>query len=182
MDGAWSSNDHHAFVASSQSLIDIVTALQNRFAGGVGKKVTGGAVTVTSGSGTSTSSGAIVIKSANAGAAGVSGKLSFSTGTTSSGNTGAVQIGSGAATAGAGGAVSLSVGSGTSGAGGALPGGATGDIIQKPAQAEVELNIQNGYIVGATVVNGGSGFTGLPDITINSDTGAGAKIRPSFCV
>jgi len=64
------------------------------------------------------------------------------------------------------------------GVGGALPGGATGDIIQKPAQAEVELNIQNGYIVGATVVNGGSGFTGLPDITINSDTGAGAKIRP----
>ena len=65
-----------------------------------------------------------------------------------------------------------------SGAGGALTGGATGDIIQRPAQAEVELNIQNGHIVGATVVNGGSGFTGLPDITINSDTGAGAKIRP----
>ena len=43
---------------------------------------------------------------------------------------------------------------------------------------EVELNIQNGFIVGATVVNGGSGFTALPDITINSDTGAGAKIRP----
>jgi len=63
-------------------------------------------------------------------------------------------------------------------AGDTLPGDATGDTIQKPGQAEVELNIQNGFIVGATVVNGGSGFTGLPDITINSDTGAGAKIRP----
>ena len=59
-----------------------------------------------------------------------------------------------------------------------LPGDATGDTIQGPGQAEVELNIQNGFIVGATVVNGGSGFTALPDITINSDTGAGAKIRP----
>jgi len=63
-------------------------------------------------------------------------------------------------------------------AGDTLPGDATGDTIQRPGQAEVELNIQNGFIVGATVVNGGSGFTGLPDITINSDTGAGAKIRP----
>ena len=32
--------------------------------------------------------------------------------------------------------------------------------------------------VGANVVNGGFGFTGLPDITINSDTGAGAKLLP----
>ena len=63
-------------------------------------------------------------------------------------------------------------------AGDTLPGDATGDTIQGPGQAEVELNIQNGFIVGATVVNGGSGFTALPDITINSDTGAGAKIRP----
>ena len=63
-------------------------------------------------------------------------------------------------------------------AGDTLPGDATGDTIQRPGQAEVELNIQNGYIVGATVVNGGSGFTALPDITINSDTGAGAKLRP----
>ena len=45
-------------------------------------------------------------------------------------------------------------------------------------EAQVELNIQNGFIVGATVVNGGSGFTSLPDITINSDTGAGAKLKP----
>ena len=63
-------------------------------------------------------------------------------------------------------------------AGDTLPGDATGDTIQKPGQAEVELNIQNGFIVGATVTNGGFGFTGLPDITINTDTGTGAKITP----
>ena len=63
-------------------------------------------------------------------------------------------------------------------AGDTLPGDATGDTIQKPGQAEVELNIQDGFIVGATVKNGGFGFTGLPDITINSDTGVGAKITP----
>ena len=49
---------------------------------------------------------------------------------------------------------------------------------ERPGQAEVELNIQNGLVVGANVVNGGFGFTGLPDITINSDTGAGAKLLP----
>ena len=59
-----------------------------------------------------------------------------------------------------------------------VPGDTTGDIIQRPGDAQVELNIQNGLIVGATVVNGGFGFTGLPDITINSDTGAGAKLLP----
>ena len=63
-------------------------------------------------------------------------------------------------------------------AGDALPGDATGDTIQKPGQPQVELNIQNGLVVGANVVNGGFGFTGLPDITINSDTGAGAKLLP----
>ena len=63
-------------------------------------------------------------------------------------------------------------------AGDTLPGDATGDTIQKPGQAQVELNIQNGLIVGANVVNGGFGFTGLPEITINSDTGAGAKLPP----
>ena len=52
-----------------------------------------------------------------------------------------------------------------------LTGDATGDIIQKPGQAQVELSIRDGLIVGASVVNGGFGFTGLPEITINSDTG-----------
>ena len=63
-------------------------------------------------------------------------------------------------------------------AGETLPGDANSDTIQKPGQAQVELDIQNGFIVGAKVTNGGFGFTGLPDITINSDTGAGAKISP----
>ena len=44
--------------------------------------------------------------------------------------------------------------------------------------AEVELNIQDGLIVGANVVNGGFGFTSLPDVTINSDTGVLAKLTP----
>ena len=63
-------------------------------------------------------------------------------------------------------------------AGDTLPGDATSDTIQKIGQAEVELKIQNGLIVGADVVNGGFGFTKLPEITINSDTGAGAKLLP----
>ena len=49
---------------------------------------------------------------------------------------------------------------------------ATSDTIQKIGQAEVELKIQDGLIVGVNVVNGGFGFTKLPEITINSDTGA----------
>ena len=53
-----------------------------------------------------------------------------------------------------------------------------GDTIQGPGQAEVELNIQNGLIVGVNVVNGGFGFTDLPDLLINSDTGAGARLKP----
>ena len=63
-------------------------------------------------------------------------------------------------------------------AGDTLPGDATSDTIQKIGQAEVELKIQNGLVVGADVVNGGFGFTKLPEITINSDTGAGAKLLP----
>lgn len=63
-------------------------------------------------------------------------------------------------------------------AGNTLPGDANADTIQKPGQAQIELNIQNGLIVGASVVNGGFGFTKLPEITINSDTGAGAKLLP----
>ena len=56
-----------------------------------------------------------------------------------------------------------------------VSGGGTGDGTDV---AEVELDIQNGLIVGVNVTNGGFGFTGLPDITINSDTGAGAKLLP----
>ena len=62
--------------------------------------------------------------------------------------------------------------------GDALPDDTTGGIIQQVGQAEIELDIQDGLIVGANVLNGGFGFTKLPDITINSDTGLGAKLLP----
>ena len=63
-------------------------------------------------------------------------------------------------------------------AGDTLPGDATSDTIQKPGQAQVELKIQDGLVVGASVINGGFGFSKLPEILINSDTGAGAKLSP----
>ena len=50
--------------------------------------------------------------------------------------------------------------------------------VQNPGQAEVELIIQDGRIEKVNVVNGGFGFTSIPDITINSDTGALAKLTP----
>ena len=53
-------------------------------------------------------------------------------------------------------------------AGDTLPGDATGDTIQKPGQAQVELKIQDGQVVGVNVVNGGFGFSKLPEIVINS--------------
>ena len=72
----------------------------------------------------------------------------------------------------------ITVGGGSVGVGLGV-GDETGDgAVQSPGQAEVELNIQDGLIVGANVVNGGFGFTSLPDITINSDTGALAKLTP----
>ena len=43
---------------------------------------------------------------------------------------------------------------------------------------EVELEIQNGNIIGAKVTNGGFGFTDLPEITINSESGVGARLLP----
>ena len=59
--------------------------------------------------------------------------------------------------------------------GSATPTTGDGDGV---GQAEVELNIQDGLIVGANVVNGGFGFTSIPNLTINSDTGALAKLKP----
>ena len=44
--------------------------------------------------------------------------------------------------------------------------------------AEVELEIQDGLIVGAKVTDGGFGFTNLPDLTINSESGVGARLLP----
>ena len=69
------------------------------------------------------------------------------------------------------------------GIGGAGVGGIGSDAVTttggiRPGQAEVQLKIQNGNIVGASVVNGGFGFTDLPELTINSDTGFGARLRP----
>ena len=57
-------------------------------------------------------------------------------------------------------------------------GSVSDDAVGQVGQAEVELNIQDGLIVGANVVNGGFGFTSLPDVTINSDTGVLAKLTP----
>jgi len=62
--------------------------------------------------------------------------------------------------------------------GGSVGVGLGDDAVQSPGQAEVELNIQDGLIVGANVVNGGFGFTSIPDLTINSDTGVLAKLTP----
>ena len=45
-------------------------------------------------------------------------------------------------------------------------------------QAEVELIIEDGLVAGANIINGGFGFTNLPDLIINSDTGAGARLKP----
>ncbi len=58
--------------------------------------------------------------------------------------------------------------------------GESGDAlaIQNLGQAQVELNIQDGLITGVNVVNGGFGFTDLPEISINSDTGAGGRLLP----
>ena len=44
--------------------------------------------------------------------------------------------------------------------------------------AEVELVIQNGHVIDANVVNGGFGFTDLPDLQINSKKGVGARLLP----
>ena len=72
-----------------------------------------------------------------------------------------------------------SVGGGSVGsAGDTLTGDATSDIIQEPGQAQIQLITEDGLITGVNVVNGGFGFTKLPEITINSDTGAGAKLVP----
>ena len=41
-----------------------------------------------------------------------------------------------------------------------------------------EVKQADGRIESANVINGGFGFTSLPDLTINSDTGALAKLTP----
>ena len=44
--------------------------------------------------------------------------------------------------------------------------------------AQIKPIILDGKIVGVDIENGGIGFTYLPEITINSDTGVGANLRP----
>lgn len=46
------------------------------------------------------------------------------------------------------------------------------------SNAEIEVTVVNGFIVNAKVLSGGSGFTALPELQINSDTGAGARLLP----
>ena len=53
-----------------------------------------------------------------------------------------------------------------------------GDTVTVDGGAEVELNIVEGRIVGANVTNKGFGFTNIPDLTINSDTGVLARLSP----
>ena len=52
------------------------------------------------------------------------------------------------------------------------------DTVTTTGGAEVELNIQNGHVIGANVVNGGFGFTDLPNLSINTDAGVGARLLP----
>jgi hypothetical protein len=51
-------------------------------------------------------------------------------------------------------------------------------IVDDTSGAQIEVIVSDGFIVGANVLNGGSGFTSLPDLQINSDTGAGARLLP----
>ena len=52
------------------------------------------------------------------------------------------------------------------------------DIVESPGKAEVELEIVDGRVVGANVKNGGFGFTDIPELIINSDTGVLARVTP----
>ena len=53
-----------------------------------------------------------------------------------------------------------------------------GDTVEVGNNAEIQLKIENGYVIDASIVKGGFGFTDLPDLIINSDTGTGAKLLP----
>ena len=52
------------------------------------------------------------------------------------------------------------------------------EVSQGIGQAEVELIIEDGLVAGANVIKGGYGFTSIPDLVINSDTGSGARLTP----
>lgn len=44
--------------------------------------------------------------------------------------------------------------------------------------SQVNVTVVDGFVVKAEVVNGGAGFTRLPELQLNSDTGAGARLLP----
>lgn len=50
--------------------------------------------------------------------------------------------------------------------------------VDDDGNVQVELKVENGHIVGTNVVNGSFGFTDLPELTINSETGFGGQLRP----
>ena len=54
----------------------------------------------------------------------------------------------------------------------------TASVVGGVKDAEIELNVIDGRIVGANIVNAGFGFTEIPKLRINSDTGALAKLSP----
>ena len=56
--------------------------------------------------------------------------------------------------------------------------GGTGGADGGTGGAEVKLNIQDGFIVNAEVTSSGSGFTSLPELQINSDSGVGGRLLP----
>ena len=68
------------------------------------------------------------------------------------------------------GAADTGTGTGVTGTGTGTGGGTGG--------AQVSIQVEDGVIVNATVVSGGSGFTSLPRLQINSDSGLGAKLLP----
>ena len=51
-------------------------------------------------------------------------------------------------------------------------------IVDGCPDAEIELTILGGFITKAKILNAGCKFTELPDLIINSDTGAGASLIP----
>ena len=54
----------------------------------------------------------------------------------------------------------------------------TATVVGGVKDAEIELKVMNGRIVGANILNAGFGFTEIPKLRINSDTGALAKLSP----
>merc|ERR1711871_849768 len=89
--------------------------------GGTSNTLTGGAVSILSGSGTATSSGDIKVSTKDAGTAGISGSLIFSSGSASDGNSGSFAISTGNADAGGkGGAITVTVGDAAAGIGGGI--------------------------------------------------------------